>query len=155
MKSGVYRIINTVNGMNYVGSSPNLEYKYMEELNRLRSNHHDCKLLQKAFNQFGEASFAFEILFFCDKELLLFREAEMIDYYQADRQYNRNYFQPLEAVPLCKKKPVSKVSPETRSRMRLAKLGKPSGMKGKQHSETTAARMSIIKRIRLDVSRLN
>ena len=61
-KSGIYQIRNLVNGKVYVGSAVNLQHRRREHRSDLRNgNHHSIKL-QRAYNKYGESSFAFEIL---------------------------------------------------------------------------------------------
>ncbi len=59
---GVYRILNTGNDKSYVGSSLNLDGVWNKHKFMLGIKSHDNKELQADWNEYGEASFTFEIL---------------------------------------------------------------------------------------------
>lgn len=61
-KSGIYKIINTVNDRIYVGSAKHFKSRYYQHLTSLRKGTHHNKFLQADFNKCGEASFVFEVL---------------------------------------------------------------------------------------------
>jgi len=72
-KSGVYRWINKLNGKTYVGSSTNLRvrlYKYYS----IGSLGNNLRVIDRALFKYGFSSFSFEILEYCDKNILLERE---------------------------------------------------------------------------------
>ena len=62
MKSGIYRIVNKVNGKYYIGSSIDIEKRYKRHINELRQGKHHSILLQRAYNKYGEVEFELEIL---------------------------------------------------------------------------------------------
>ena len=64
--SGVYQIYNTVNGKRYIGSSIHIEQRFKEHLRNLRANKHVNAHLQSAWNKYGEHSFLFNILEYCN-----------------------------------------------------------------------------------------
>lgn len=55
--SGIYRILNKINGNCYIGSSLNVEKRYKHHLSTLRHNSSRCSILQKAFNKYGKVEF--------------------------------------------------------------------------------------------------
>lgn len=61
-KSGIYKILNTVNGKFYVGSAVSLERRKQEHFTSLRKGKHSNVLLQRSFNKYGEGSFEFIIV---------------------------------------------------------------------------------------------
>lgn len=61
--SGIYRILNKINGNCYIGSSLNVEKRYKHHLSTLRHNSSRCSILQKAFNKYGEDNFEFQVIF--------------------------------------------------------------------------------------------
>lgn len=72
-KSGVYRWINKLNGKTYVGSSTNLRvrlYKYYS----IGSLGNNLRVIDRALFKYGFSSFSFEILEYCDKNIVLERE---------------------------------------------------------------------------------
>jgi group I intron endonuclease len=62
MKSGIYKITNTINGKFYIGSSKNIEFRWNDHKQYLRGNYHVNPKLQNAWNKYGEDKFIFEIL---------------------------------------------------------------------------------------------
>lgn len=55
MKTGIYKIINSVNKKFYIGSSArNLNYRWRIHLYRLGKQNHDNKHLQSAYNKYGK-----------------------------------------------------------------------------------------------------
>jgi group I intron endonuclease len=62
INSGIYKIINIINGKFYIGSSEHLERRKKEHFRELKSNRHSNKKLQHAYNKYGADSFNFEII---------------------------------------------------------------------------------------------
>lgn len=58
----IYWIRNTVNNKVYVGSTNNRYVRWRTHKRKLRSNTHHCHHLQSAWNKYGEAAFAFEVI---------------------------------------------------------------------------------------------
>ena len=89
--SGIYRIYNTVNGKSYVGQSQNIECRWKEHKRTLRTNKAKNLHLQRSWNQYGEDSFVFEVLEFCDIAMLNEREQFWIAYFDSFHSgYNMN-----------------------------------------------------------------
>lgn len=59
---GVYRIKNSQNNSEYIGSATDLEAKFNRHKAELKFGSHRNKELQKAWNAFGESALTFEIL---------------------------------------------------------------------------------------------
>lgn len=57
--SGIYKIVNKVNGKYYVGSSSNIYIRWKCHLKELRGGYHHNDHLQRAFNKYGEDNFEF------------------------------------------------------------------------------------------------
>lgn len=74
MKSGIYTIINRINGHEYIGSSVNIKERWRLHVIRLRNNNHHSIHLQRAWNKYGEENFDFVILIKCKPEYLLENE---------------------------------------------------------------------------------
>jgi group I intron endonuclease len=120
-KSGIYLITNIRNGKSYVGKDTNLPNRYHRHKYKLKAGKHGNLHLQSSWNKYGENAFTYEILAYCKPEDLV--EAE--DYYMEkwelrnpDKGYNK------------KKADGYEISEETRKKMSLAKIGKPSSKKG-------------------------
>lgn len=76
---GVYKIYCKGNNQFYIGSSKNIEDRWLHHLYDLKSQKHHSIYLQRSFNKYGESSLEFEILvemFEYNEELL-----RMIEYY--------------------------------------------------------------------------
>jgi group I intron endonuclease len=58
----IYKIINTVNGKFYVGSTTNTRERFRVHRNRLRNNKHHSPHLQAAWNKYGESMFVFHVI---------------------------------------------------------------------------------------------
>ena len=76
-KTGIYAIVNKVNGKFYVGSAARVDsrksrkgfyIRWKNHLLQLRFNKHHSKYLQNAWNKYGEENFEFRILHFCPPE---------------------------------------------------------------------------------------
>ena len=59
---GVYRILNTVNGKFYIGSSIDVENRWKGHIRELDKGIHNNQHLQNAWNKYGKESFVFELL---------------------------------------------------------------------------------------------
>ena len=147
-KSGIYQIRNLVNGKVYVGSAVNLQHGRREHRSDLRNgNHHSIKL-QRAYNKYGESSFAFEILEYVeDRNQLIEREQYYIDTLHAVNEgYNINKIagsrlgmRHSEATKALFKEQRKYISEETRQK--LSRAGK-----GKHLSESHKAKLSIARK---------
>jgi len=124
--SGIYAIVNLVNGKRYVGSSANLRKRWWQHRARLRvGNHHSCHL-QRSWDKHGEASFAFKVIEFVPVDFLLDIEQKYLD--ENNGGYN---------ISKCSDAPQKgrKISEEQRKKLSIA-------LKGRKKSPETRARMS-------------
>jgi len=62
IKSGVYQILNVINGKRYIGSSKDILSRWRKHKQELQKRIHHSIHLQRAWNRYGEKSFVFEIL---------------------------------------------------------------------------------------------
>ena len=88
MRSGIYKITNTVNGRFYIGSSADIDNRWeVEHRYKLRKGTHENPKLQNAWNFYGEEKFIIEQIEIVEpkSELLLERE-----------QYYLSIFRPYE-----------------------------------------------------------
>lgn len=75
LETGVYRIINAVNGKFYIGStSKSFKQRWRDHRLLLRGNRHHNRHLQYAWNKYGEQAFTFSIVERCIPEQCLERE---------------------------------------------------------------------------------
>lgn len=77
-KSGIYKITNTINNKFYIGSSIKLQTRLINHFSSLKKGYHKNLHLQSSYNKYGDV-FAFEILEYCSKELLISKEQYYID----------------------------------------------------------------------------
>ena len=77
--SGIYQIINKVNGKSYIGSSVRLNKRWKRHLTDLKCNVHHSLALQRAFHKYGYNNFEFIILENCEEDKLLEREQYYLD----------------------------------------------------------------------------
>lgn len=87
---GVYMIKNKVNGKFYIGSSVDIQKRWINHRVDLRNNKHYSSLLQQDWSEYGEDNFEFLILEECDvADIKLIREREQyyLDFY---RSYDNN-----------------------------------------------------------------
>ncbi len=78
-RSGIYEIVNTINGKRYAGSAALIKRRWKSHRTTLRGNRHHCTKLQRAWNKYGEAAFAFRVLLVCEPEDLLMYEQISFD----------------------------------------------------------------------------
>lgn len=136
MKSGIYKIVNKINGKLYIGSSTDVYYRISRHRYALNHKQHDNQYLQNAWNKHGRNSFIFEILLFCSKEDLIQKEQQAIDFYQST--WKANGYNICSVAGNCLG---IKRSEETKRKMRGNTNGK--GGKGRKHTEETKKKISI------------
>ena len=71
---GIYCFENIIDHKKYVGKSENLEGRYKDHLRKLRRNKDGCVVFNYAWNKYGEDSFIYYIIEYCDVSLLDERE---------------------------------------------------------------------------------
>jgi group I intron endonuclease len=130
MNSGIYQIVNKINGKRYIGSSVNIERRLGWHKSRLNSGKHHSVYLQRAWNKYGEGSFEFEISEeVLDKAILLETEQRHLD--SLNPEYNMS--------PTAGGGDQGK---EARRKISLALSGINNGMYGKTHSDEIRKRIS-------------
>ena len=80
---GIYTIRNTENDKVYVGSSLNIEKRFLKHKTQLKNRVHSNKHLEKSYHLYGEDSFVFIVEEICGKEELLDLELSYIIKYDA------------------------------------------------------------------------
>ncbi len=160
--SGIYRILNIINGKSYVGSAVDSDGRWYEHKRILKHNSHHSPRLQHAVNKYGLENFEFifveEIK---DIFKLLEREQYWINFYNSanpEKGYNINKIagnrlgmhhtektkekisiKKLGMPPPNKGKPMSS---EQKDKLSKAHLGKPSWNKGKHFTDEAKKHMS-------------
>ncbi len=140
-----------MNGRWYIGQSCNVERRRESHLQALRANRHHNVFFQRDFKLHGELAFEFHILEATTEDMLDVREQSWIAYhntFDSDFGYNMEsgghagkrmsteakkkigdanrlvYQDPEKKRQLSERAKVRTYSPETRAKMRAAKLGK-------------------------------
>lgn len=75
----IYKIINSLTGDFYIGSTINLKKRYYTHLHHIHSNKSTCRKLIRAANKYGDQNFIFEIVEKCDADSVLDREQYYLD----------------------------------------------------------------------------
>ena len=94
--SGIYKIVNKINGKYYVGSSidifggTNHEGRLKRHLKRLRKGIHENPHLQNAWNKYGEKNFNFMLVEEVNKDVLLLTEQKYLDIAKSEQDYCYN-----------------------------------------------------------------
>jgi len=99
----IYKIINTVNGKFYVGSTTNTKERFRTHRNRLRSGRHHAKHLQAAWNKYGEQVFVFHVVQTVPDEesLQAAEDVWLAEHVGKDYCYNKSKYSdaPMRGVP--------------------------------------------------------
>jgi group I intron endonuclease len=83
---GVYKIINTVNGKFYVGSSKDIPSRVRRHFYDLKRNSHHSAYFQRAYNKYGKESFTHEVVLECDN--FIEEEQKLLDNLDWSLAYN-------------------------------------------------------------------
>lgn len=78
-RSGIYEIVNLVNGKRYVGSAANIDLRWRQHINGLNARRHVNNHLQASWSKHGKDAFAFVVLELCNAKNLVGREQHYID----------------------------------------------------------------------------
>lgn len=92
--SGIYKIINKVNGKYYVGSSKDiLDHRWPRHKHALKGGYHKNDHLQSAWNKYGENNFGWIIVEKISKNNLKFIEQKYLDIAKTeqDKCYNLKF----------------------------------------------------------------
>jgi group I intron endonuclease len=89
MKSGIYKIINTLTHKEYIGSSVDVKKRWLTHQRQLAKGTHHCHHLQRAWEKYGPSTFQFEIVEHVEKTNLIIREQVYLNAaFNAGVQYN-------------------------------------------------------------------
>lgn len=94
IQSGIYKIINIVNGKYYIGSTNNLSYRWYRHRMHLIAGNHINSHLQNAWNKYGEDKFQFIVIENCSEKDLFKREFVYLKECEnnPDTTYNLSFF---------------------------------------------------------------
>ena len=75
--AGIYEIKNINSGKVYIGQSKDIMIRWRDHIARLKSQKHDNKYLQHAWNKYGAEAFTFSILEECEPDFDKLNELEI------------------------------------------------------------------------------
>lgn len=82
-QSCIYLILNHINHKRYIGQTIDGKARLQRHKSELQRSKHPNSHLQRAWEKYGENSFEFAVIEFCNKEFLDKREKFWIDYYDS------------------------------------------------------------------------
>lgn len=130
--TGIYAIVNKVNGRMYIGSAMRFNKRWKEHMRGLESGKHHSRFLSRCWAKHGADNFEFKILLYCSAENLLMYEQAFLDFYNPI--YN--------TAKIAGSQIGYKHTEETRARMSASRPKDFSPMTGKKHSEETKSKIS-------------
>lgn len=91
-QTGVYAIINMIDGKKYVGSaSLSIDKRWNDHRRDLGNGRHHSVHLQRAWDKYGKSAFSFQVLAFCKADMCVRLEQLWIDCFRAaDRRHGYN-----------------------------------------------------------------
>lgn len=162
MTTGIYKILNKINGKFYIGSAVNIETRWRRHKYDLNSNKHHNEHLQRAWIKYWNVNFEFVIIELCEKEKLIEREQSWLNFLQPFKIEIGYNLTPTAGNSKGVKHTVEtrkrmseakqKMTKETKEKMRLINLGKKlstehrakisAGLEGRIHSPETRLKIS-------------
>lgn len=153
--SGIYKITNIFNGRFYIGSSKDVESRWLRHNFDLHNGKHHCIELQSDFNKYGPQAFEYTLLEYCNQELLHCRERVYFDNSDPDMMYNTAYVigggdlltdhpnreEIIARRTISQNRSISNMTPEQRSE-KWGRPGPTNGMYGNTHSPEVRQRLS-------------
>jgi group I intron endonuclease len=139
MESGIYKITNKITQKVYIGLSSNIKSRFRHHRYYLNHSIHSNPYLQKAWDKYGEENFTFEVVEYCEKEVLQAREGywcELFNVHDLDFGYNLRSSEEAGFF---------KHSEETKIKMSESKTGNKNSFYGKKHSTETKKKQSNVK----------
>jgi group I intron endonuclease len=138
MMKGIYLIRNIANKKVYVGSSKDIQRRFVTHKSRLNTGKHKSRHLQSAWKKYGSDSFEFSILEeVADESVLIFREQHYLEVYKSyDREYGYNICR------FANNRKGVKNSEETRKKISRSNSGEKHYNYGKRLTEETRQKIS-------------
>ena len=91
--SGIYKIVNKINGKYYVGSAKVICNRWREHKRTLKIGTHHCAYLQRSWNKNGECNFEFIVVEKCSSDIRFIVEQKYLDIAKTekDKCYNSQF----------------------------------------------------------------
>lgn len=89
MKSGIYKIYNTISDKSYIGSSEKLNRRLKDHKIYLKNNVHPSTHLQNSYNKYGIKAFEYSIIEYCPIDKLEEREDYWLSIIPKEKRYNQ------------------------------------------------------------------
>src|SRR3990167_2066728 len=149
MDGGIYKIVNTIDGKQYVGSAVNLLKRQSLHWHHLKHGTHVNAHLQYAWNKYGEEALEFRVVGKCPPEKLIQLEQEVMDHLKPEYNLSPTAGSQLgmkhsdEARRKMSEACRGRVhSAETRRKISEAASGEKNGHWGKTHTQEARQRIS-------------
>lgn len=143
MASGVYAILNLIDGKRYIGSSVRVGKRLENHLSQLRKGCHVNTYLQNSWDKYGEQSFTFLLLEECLPVELLELEQKYLPLECTKEELERQGF--FNICPIAGNTLGTKFSEESRARISRKLLGN-NRRAGKSPSRETQERINLAKK---------
>jgi group I intron endonuclease len=92
-KCGVFRLVNKINGKNYIGSSIDLSNNLIRYYSlSSKINVKGSIIIYRALLKYGYSNFSLEILEYCDINILREKEQYYIDLLRPEYNINKKYY---------------------------------------------------------------
>ncbi len=144
---GIYKITCIKNGRIYIGSSINVQRRWLEHKRELNKKDHHNIHLQRAWNKYGAQHFIFQVIEYCGQDELFNREQYWLDKLQPFECVGFNIGRDAQAPQRGRK-----MSTEFCLNMSIARKGKKrspeaiakgaASHRGKKHTPETIIKMS-------------
>ena len=95
IKTGVYRITNTITGHFYIGSAVNIDARWARHRSDLNTKTHHNPHLTRAWHRYGSDVFRFSIELECDESQLAISEQYLIDLLRPEYNISLNVTAPM------------------------------------------------------------
>lgn len=138
--SGIYAIVNTVNGKQYIGRAGCLRRRYTRHLNDFKLKKHRNQHLQRSYENYGSEAFQFKVLEYLPKSELVEREQYYLDQIKENRELYYN-------ISLLSSGPGNCLTEESRKKISATLLGH-------KHSKETIAKLAKVSPFQPKVIRL-
>ena len=142
--NGIYKIINKITKIYYIGSSYNVFKRWTGHKWRLNKNKHPNQKLQNSWNKHGESNFDFEVIEVVDRDLLLTTEQKYLDIAAKDKNncFNISF---VAGSPMKGRKHSEETKAKYKLRVYSEHTRKIMGdrRRGRKHSSESIAKMKL------------